>query len=146
MTDVIYGDTLFVHDGFSEELVAGDLRKMKYKKPFVHQSALVRTDVQKKYPFDLRYRISADYDFFLKLYLRGKNFLHIDCLISAFSDSGMSCDPVNEKEIFAESIALQRRNGLNIWNTPILIPYRLKRYIKMAAGHRIRAAGMGRTE
>ena len=57
---------------------------------FNHQSAFIRTTVMQRYRYDTRYRICADYDFFLRCYLDGIRFMYINETISCFLVGGIS--------------------------------------------------------
>lgn len=54
-----------------------------------HQALLYPKHIYKKYKYDLKYKINADYDYNLSLFNKVK-FKHIDIIISYFSASGLS--------------------------------------------------------
>lgn len=128
---VVYGDTICVNLGKEKFLKAENIKKIKYKKPFCHQSVFVRNRDQKAYEFDCSYIIQADYDLFLRMYLNKKKFFQWNRSISKFSQDGMSSDPHNHKLIIKEMLLLHKNNHLNIVNTPILFPYYLKCYFQL---------------
>ena len=78
--------------------------------PFNHQSSLVRTDLIKK-KFDLKYKVSSDFDFFLKCYIENRNFLFIDTYIASVKSDGLS--DKNRQLVFNENIKILKNNNLN---------------------------------
>lgn len=54
-----------------------------------HQCIFYPKSIYKKYQYDLRYKINADYAYNLNLW-RIVNFKHIDVIVSYFSDGGIS--------------------------------------------------------
>lgn len=126
--DVIFGNTLCKNGEKLKFLKARSEKHLIAYKPFVHQSCFVKKEVQQKFPFDLTYKISADYDFFLKIYLKKYRFKRVDRLISIFNESGMSCDINNAEMIRNENHKIAKSYGINCFNTPSLIWYR---YIKV---------------
>ena len=110
-------------------LKAGTVSKLKYKKPFCHQSAFTRTSVHNTYLFDCNYKIQADYDMFLRAYLNKISFSKWDRTISKFNMDGMSSNPHNYSVVFNELISLHKKNRINCLNTPIIGLYYLKCWI-----------------
>lgn len=125
--DVIYGDTICIKKGRPYFEAAGDPRFLSLKKPFCHQSAFVKTDIQNNYKFDCTYKIQADYDMFLRAYLDKKLFYKWKKTMSIFDTNGMSSNRKNSHLIFEELKKLHKRNGLNYFNNPLLFPYYIKR-------------------
>ena len=71
----------------------------------------------RKFPFNEQYRITADYDSFLRMYLAGKNFRYVDYYYSKFYVGGIS----NEDEwlTYKEDIKVKHNNGIlnNVTNS-----------------------------
>lgn len=89
-SDVIYGDMISILDNIEIYSKAGFFTDHDANLPFCHQSVLVRAEYAKEYPFDLRYRIVGDYDFFYKLYTQGKKFQYITIPVTRYSFGGFS--------------------------------------------------------
>ena len=90
-TDVLYGDSIRTN-GVERRLDVADnpvddLRKSKF---FCHQAVFVRTELARELKYDCRFRICGDYDFFLRAYLRGKQFSHVPRAICVYSVLGTS--------------------------------------------------------
>lgn len=59
--------------------------------PIAHPATFVRLSLMKKYYFDVRYKIAADYDFLYKLFKDKCDFMFVDALITEFeSETGIS--------------------------------------------------------
>ncbi len=87
---VIYGKVIkFL--GHNEEVEEPNpLNTIIRSMPFCHQAAFVFLDDIKENSFDIQFKIAADYDMFLGLYLQGKKFLSIDLFIAYFALDGLS--------------------------------------------------------
>lgn len=107
----IYGNTWYVRGKKQYKKYARDINVICYKMPFIHQSTFIRKKVMCKYKFNTDYKICADYDLFLRMYLNGEKYKRIDCDIAFFDVTGVS-NTESEKTI-REWKRVQIRNGLN---------------------------------
>lgn len=106
--DIIYGNTIAKYP-WGKCLIKGNFfSKHDINLPFCHQSTFVRTSLIKSIPFDLSYRIAADYNFFYTLYKLGKRFKHVDISIALYDTIGFSTNKVLETYI-----EVCRSNGSN---------------------------------
>lgn len=115
--DIVYGDTLFI-DGdrcWIEE--AKKVDTIKTHLPFCPQATFIRTDLQKEYLFDTKYKISADYDFFLRAYLSEKVFMQINEVIAKFYFGGISNR--NLINTYKEDTSVKVKNGIEKKNSII---------------------------
>lgn len=78
--------------------------------PFCHQSSFVRLSDFNVVGFDPNFKIAADYDFFLRLYLQGKMFLKIDCYISYFELNGISSN--NDLALYDDFLNVKHKHGI----------------------------------
>ena len=98
-TDVIYGDAVYLEKGRYKLLKAGGFQEFKLRNPICHQASIVRTDVLRKYRFDTGYKVSADFDMFLRMYLSGeKRFKRLDDTFGIFLLGGISNELIAERE------------------------------------------------
>jgi glycosyltransferase involved in cell wall biosynthesis len=68
-----------------------------YRNGLCHQAWLVRKELYLQYPFDVRLKIMADYDFLLNQALRKKNKMeHISCVIVDYMGMGRSEKLIDE--------------------------------------------------
>lgn len=82
--DVVCGDTIIrsmVGEYIREIPPFGMLEKAMV---ICHQSALIRTELHKRYPYDTSFRLSGDYNFFYTSYKRGSVFQYIPLVIATF--------------------------------------------------------------
>ncbi len=115
--EVVYGDCLYV-DRCVASVFSTDHTHLKEYMSIAHPATLVRADVIRDNKFDISYKIAADYNMMLTLYLKGCEFLKIDVTVSKFSLDGVSSlkveRSVNEACDVREShgIATDRENEL----------------------------------
>lgn len=90
-SDVIYG-AVNCFDKFKEVIIKPDkVDKLNYKMIFCHQSSLVRRNLLLRNPFDLNYKIAADYNLFYNLYTAGSKFTEVPLCIANYEvGSGIS--------------------------------------------------------
>ncbi len=87
---VIYGDVVFKDKNHYKHMKARDLLTFDYQNPIYHQGSFTKTKELKTYLFDLKYKLVADYDLFLRMHIDGKVFLKVDEVISIFDMGGVS--------------------------------------------------------
>jgi glycosyltransferase involved in cell wall biosynthesis len=119
--DVIYGDGIISAETYRVVQHAMNPLTLSDGNGFSHQSAFVRTALQKSYGFDLEERIAADYDLFLRLKKDGKRFRHVDVVVSEFFVGGLSSvgpdetirlrDRVYKKHFRRSDLVLMKRLG-----------------------------------
>lgn len=87
--DILYGDILIRKRG---ELAVKSAAEPcnKHRMYFCHQSAFTRLAVMKATPFDLRFRLSADFYFFKQAYYAGLRFVHIPVPLVIYDRNGVS--------------------------------------------------------
>lgn len=88
---VIYGDVLFSFDGSNNVYVeAKPLKKFWKGMQFVHQATFVSTEIMKKFPFDTKYKLIADYNSLYQIFLSNINFHYINLPVCKFLAGGLS--------------------------------------------------------
>ena len=53
--------------------------------PFIHQSTLVKNELLKKHPFDQKYKVLADHNFFYTLYKEKCSYVYVPITISSYN-------------------------------------------------------------
>jgi hypothetical protein len=61
---------------------------------FSHQALFTKSTVQKKYLFDIQYKIAADFHFIYRCFREGHHFQYIPITIALFNASGISAKRV----------------------------------------------------
>lgn len=93
--DVIYGNSIEVAKGRKKIVVAnGDPSAMKKGVIYRHGSSLVRTEIHKKYLFDLtkskKLGYALDWHMIHRMYIAGCKFRKVDCVIEEYELEGTS--------------------------------------------------------
>ena len=143
---------IFYNKIYSSDIIYGAVeRRTKYKtyieKPlpisrishnmvFSHQSTFVKTHIMKKYKFeDKKYKIIADYAFFIKQYKIGTKFEELDYVISSYDNIyGISSSQNYHqyKKHLKERIKLEKEYDLNKYKYLYIlycIRYKIKNFI-----------------
>lgn len=109
--DVIYGcSRLFFPESEAMDIQRIDHRRLT-ERPIFHQGCFVARTAHEKYGlYDLKYKVSADHDFLLKLYLLELKFVALDEVISVFSKGGFS--EKNRWIYLKENFVLRYKNGV----------------------------------
>lgn len=106
--DVYYGDTLCINDFFYKIFEALPIEKISEDFPFCHQSVIVKRELMLKYGFDEKYKICADYDFFVKIYMCGAQFEYVNFIFSKYRMNGFSsCD--DGRQFWVERIDIRSK-------------------------------------
>ena len=88
--DIIYGDSIADYGHFSIYQKAGNLKDLWRGMRFNHQSVIVKTELMKRRPFNLKFSIAADFDFIYHQYLQKKKFNYFPVPIAVFDVNGIS--------------------------------------------------------
>lgn len=122
---VLFGNTYQIFDFGSGVARYEDYLKDNPVMPFCHQSCFVRSDLMRKYLFDVSYRIVADHDLFFRLYSAGVKYQYIDEIVARYNGQyGLS----------ATHPLLLRKEGLKIhhvtkkWYYPLALMWVYVRY------------------
>lgn len=85
---VIYGGVSVLTMDKLFEMTPYPLTTISYQIPFCHQSVFTRSDIIKKNPFDILFKVVADYNMFRHLYFDGIKFMEVPHIISCYSPDG----------------------------------------------------------
>lgn len=151
-SDVVFGHSIEEHDEWSQEMRADtNIEKLRLAPTFRHGSALVRTQVHKKHPFDLslssKLGYSLDWHMLHKLWVEGAIFQQVDAFVETYRAEGMSNHPyrnllynyriVTEKQAGAKRQPLGKLQGLKqLLKNSIYITFKdslLYRYLRAMA-------------
>lgn len=91
--DILYGNYFWIGDGEKRlmETEDGITNAIHYEWPFCHQAMFFKRKLYDEIGlFDLSYRISADYEWVLRAYIKGSKFVHIPTPICTFIAGGYS--------------------------------------------------------
>lgn len=106
---VLYGDCIVRYSDKDLLIPARFFSKNDYNLPFCHQSTFVRLAIMRKYKFDVKYKIAADYNFFYRLYKEQYNFYYLENVISLYNTEGFSS--FNVIKTYKEVSQINRTKG-----------------------------------
>lgn len=86
---VLFGDSIEWEAGH-EYFLEGRVDNLLQKDQICHQSSFIDREWMCQQLYDTKYRIAADYNFFLGTYFSGKKFQKIEQVISVFIKDGIS--------------------------------------------------------
>ncbi len=109
--DIVYGDCV-VYEYGRFFLFPKSVQKIQTSMPFSHQSCFAGIDRIKEHPFDIAYRMCADYDFLLTLHDEGRIFYDSKKVICITTADGVSS--VNYRDTRLETARIQKDHGLNV--------------------------------
>lgn len=89
---VLYGDVCFTFEKGRYFIPASPIDNIEYKLPFCHQSTFVRSSYLKINLFNLKFKVSSDYNLFYNIYKNNKDaFLYVSIIIAIYNfDFGFS--------------------------------------------------------
>ncbi|WP_020533563.1 glycosyltransferase family 2 protein [Flexithrix dorotheae] len=88
--DFIYGDHQVIHETFIKEKKALPLSQLWKHMIFSHQSLFVKTHLLQENPFDLSFKIAADFNFIFNSYIAGRTFYNTGLKIAKYAAGGQS--------------------------------------------------------
>ena len=92
--DILYGDCIFDKNGQKTITRVKEDNLSLYSlvhTGFFHPATFIRRNLLIDNPYNERYKIVSDMEFFLKQYISGKSFHHLDLVVAKFDTTGMSC-------------------------------------------------------
>lgn len=108
-TSLLYGDAIELEFGEAYAFTKC-FDQIEKRMPFSHQSVFVKKELLLKHPFNLNYKIGADYDFLLTLYKEGVCFEDVGLTVCVISKDGISS--VNLYDTFVESVQIRKEHGI----------------------------------
>ncbi len=88
--DIIYGDYYLYCGKYRKYVKSVHCSVLPRRMISTHQSFFIKTSLLKKEKYNEKYKMAADYDFFLRMYLNNYNFLHINIPVVYFLTGGVS--------------------------------------------------------
>lgn len=110
--DIIYGDVSLIKDSQRVLEKARSIDDITKWMVFSHQSAFIKSDIQKQYGFNEEYKVSADYDMLLRCYLDKRSFKYLSFTVADFSCDGLTGNLKNKYKTYLETLRIQEDNGI----------------------------------
>lgn len=131
--NLIYGDAYFKFKSpyRLKYFKAKKFEIIKYKIPFCHQSVFVRTELLKKYKFNLSFKVASDFDFFLNLY-KNKIYCYerISVPVCIYDLNGVSNSIQTLKEYFSITQKYYPYSFISLYSFFRIIMFSIKGKIK----------------
>jgi len=110
-SEVIYGDNYYIKNDNKVLQKTRDLSFFYKGMPFNHQSCFVKADLMKEKKFsDYRYDIQCEYLFLYQLYLEGKVFKKVVCIVANYLADGFSDNNFIQRSV--ERFLINERFGV----------------------------------
>ena len=90
--DVLYGGYYRVNGFHDEMVVPPPIEQLRRTMILCHQAVFVRRRVNVLHPYDIRYRLAADYHLMLSLYLGGCDFRVLPFCVAVYDAKGLSAE------------------------------------------------------
>lgn len=128
--DILYGDRISVYSFGPLYQMPNQLRYMNQFFPIFHQSTFIKSDIMKDMKYDVKFKISADYNFFHKAYHKGCRFEYVNIPFSICDvEFGVSTSAKNQIARLKEDALLRNEMiGLNFHFKMLKI--KIKRYLR----------------
>lgn len=124
--EIIYGKVISVSDKQIERQKA-PLEMIWYQMPMPHPAVFVKKNVYDKYGvFNVKYRVSADYDLMLRLFYQNVRFRYFDKVCAYFREGGISTTHAKECREDVYKISMSHLDKCPNGNT--VLPKIRKRY------------------
>lgn len=136
--DILYGDTLCIYQGNTKKYPALPIDHLTYEMAFCHQSALIRRELLLEHPYDTSYKVCADHQFFLSMYLQKKTFQYYPVPIAIYEIAGYSDN--NKMLSHREKHRMQKELGISHFSVRWLLrecSFYCKQSIKQLFGQKL---------
>ena len=113
--EILFGNTLVNNKNFNYILKAQHFTNETVLMPFCHQSSIVKRKLLLKFRFDLKYKISSDFNFFISSFYKKYSFFNLNFIVSKVNSGGLS--DLNRKKVYQENIKIlkQHRNDIKFF-------------------------------
>jgi len=95
-TDCLYGDCIQEYPDYVVYDKAESLDRLPYQMIASHQSMLCKRKLLLEYPFNIQYKVCADFDFICRMYTLNCSFLYYNKPISIVEPIGFSSHNINK--------------------------------------------------
>ncbi len=108
--DFVFGDANYSNEGGQYIVKAWDIDTIKNRMPFCHQAVFNKLSSIRKYRFNEKYKITADYDCYLRAYKSGSVFEYFPICVCTYEEGGASAQA--ENKLAREILNIQISNGI----------------------------------
>ena len=112
--DLVYGNHEVHYPNFIKKKKALPLHFLWKHMTFSHQALFTKRELLIKHPFDLNFKIAADFNFIFNAYLNGYTFYYADVAVAGYLAGGQSEAKVIEAYLENKKIVFAHKPSLNI--------------------------------
>ncbi len=105
--EILFGNTVINNGHFNYTLKGQHFNNETVLMPFCHQSSIVKRKILLNLRFNLKYKISSDFNFFINSFYKKYSFLDLNVIISNVDSGGLS--DLNRKKVYLENIKILRQ-------------------------------------
>lgn len=107
----VYGNIYSVSKTFKKYVKAQnmDIVENSLNMPYCHQALFISRDIILEHPFNLKYKIAADYNQCVQLYKNGLEYLHADVIVANYQIGGKS--EIGAIDYLREKFLIRSLNG-----------------------------------
>lgn len=88
--DIVYGNYYNYYKNYRKRVVSLEVENLTKRMVCTHQAILTKSDLLKQRPYSTEYKMAADYDFYIQMYLSGKIYKRLNWEIVYFAVDGVS--------------------------------------------------------
>jgi len=113
--EIIYGNSMIISPDLSEKLLVPPSHlslNFWYRNTLNHQAVFIKRELFDEFgQYNLNLRICADFEFFLKVFLKDSNlFQYIPITVCNYYEGGISANPANYDKMIAEKETVLKTN------------------------------------
>jgi len=108
--DVIHADTVVRNENMKYNLSSKIFNHKTHRIPFCHQSSFTKTSILNKNLFNLKYKLSSDFELFLRLFKQKKKFTKVNMIIAEIESGGLS--DTNRFQVLKENFDILKTNKM----------------------------------
>jgi len=139
--DIIYGDCIQAYDDYDVYDKASPLSRLPFQMIASHQSILCKRQLLIEYPFNLNYKICADFNFICKVFNENKIFYYYNAPISIVEPVGFSSANFKKNLLEKRNIVLtyfsSKRLLLYFYYTVRIIIFPFISFLKRILPHKL---------
>lgn len=126
---LIYSNTISEFGNFQKALKVKSLNLFWTGFPACHQSQIVRTSIAKSRPFNLKYKVSADYDFCYYVYKNYGEFIYLKDITISICNSAEGVSKTTDcKLILIDNFMISKQYS-NLFQVLLLLFVNISKYI-----------------
>ena len=108
--DVIHADTVVRYENMKYNSSSKIFNHKTHRIPFCHQSSFTKTSILNKNLFNLKYKLSSDFELFLRLFKQKKKFTKVNMIIAEIESGGLS--DTNRFQVLKENFDILKTNKM----------------------------------